>query len=181
MKLLSYNGIATNAWTRFADGLPGYEVSAPGFKYNMTDMDAALGLPQLPLLEERWTQRERLWLAYNQCLTELANYSAAGSRPRKSTRLSSLHSAVATGKVSVGRQQILAAMEAENIGVGIHYEPVHAQPFYRQKFGYRDADFPNATYIGERTISLPLTAGMTEDDVSDVCRAFARILRYYAA
>jgi dTDP-4-amino-4,6-dideoxygalactose transaminase len=72
-------------------------------------------------------------------------------------------------------------MEAENIGVGVHYNPVHAQPFYRKYLGCRDADFPNATYIGERTISLPLSAGMTEGDVSDVCDAFTRILRYYAA
>src|ERR1035441_6352843 len=71
VKLLSYNGIATNTWTRFAEGLPGYEVMAAGFKYNMTDMEAALGLPQIPLLDERWKRRERLWLAYNQRLDGL--------------------------------------------------------------------------------------------------------------
>jgi dTDP-4-amino-4,6-dideoxygalactose transaminase len=72
-------------------------------------------------------------------------------------------------------------MEAENIGVGIHYEPVHAQPYYRERLGYRDVDLPNSSYIGERTISLPLSAGMTEEDVSDVCVALGRILRYYPA
>ena len=69
----------------------------------------------------------------------------------------------------------------ENIGVGIPYEPVHVQPFYRRTFADDDASFPNASYIGERTISLPLTAGMTEEDVSDVCTAVARILSYYTA
>jgi len=83
-------------------------------------------------------------------------------------------------ELSVGRQQIVAAME-ENIGVGIPYEPVHVQPFYSRTFADDDASFPNASYIGERTISLPLTAGMTEEDVSDVCTAVARILSYYTA
>jgi perosamine synthetase len=84
-------------------------------------------------------------------------------------------------KLSATRQQIVAAMEAENIGVGIHYEPVHTQPFFTERFGRHDARYPNVTYIGERTISLPLSAGMSLEDVADVCRAIARILRFYAA
>jgi perosamine synthetase len=82
-------------------------------------------------------------------------------------------------KLSVGRQRIVLAMETENIGVGIHYEPVHAQPFWIERFGSHDGEFPNATFIGERTISLPLSTGMTEDDVADVCDAFRTILGYY--
>ena len=74
----------------------------------------------------------------------------------------------------------MAAMEAENIGVGIHYEPVHSQPAYKERLAYGDADLPNASCIGQRTISLPLNAGMTEGDVSDACTALARILSYYA-
>jgi dTDP-4-amino-4,6-dideoxygalactose transaminase len=181
VKLLSYNGIATNAWTRFVTEHPGYEVSAPGFKYNMTDVDAALGLPQVPLLEERWRQRERLWSAYNEKLNELPLRLPETPDPGNRHACHLYTPLLRLEDLSVGRRQIVDAMEAEHIGVGVHYEPVHAQPFYMQKYAYRDHDFPNATYIGERTISLPLTAGMTLDDVSDVCRAFARILRYYAA
>ena len=181
IKLLSYNGVATNTWTRFAEGVSGYEVIAAGFKYNMTDMEAALGLPQIPLLEERWKQRELLWLAYNQqleglslTLPEMGN-SESRDAYHLYTPLLQLEG------LTVGRQQIVAAMGAENIGVGVHYEPVHTQPYYREQLGYRDADLPNSSYIGKRTISLPLSARMTEDDVSDVCSALARILRYFAA
>ena len=180
VKLLSYNGIATNSWTRFAGNTAGYEIVAPGFKYNMTDMEAALGLPQLPLLEERWAQRGRLWFAYNQSLEGLPVALPEMGEPASRHAYHLYTPLLRLEKLSVGRQQIVAAMEAENIGVGLHYEPVHAQPYYREHFGYSDADFPNASYIGKRTISLPLTAGMTEDDVSDVCTAFARTLRYYA-
>jgi dTDP-4-amino-4,6-dideoxygalactose transaminase len=181
VKLLSYNGIATNTWTRFAEGMPGYEVMAAGFKYNMTDMEAALGLPQIPLLDERWKRRERLWLAYNQRLDGLPLIVPEPGDPANRHAYHLYTPLLLLEKLSVGRHQIVAAMEAENIGVGIHYEPVHAQPFYNDYLGYRDVDLPNASYIGERTISLPLSAGMTENDVSDVCTALARVLHHFAA
>jgi dTDP-4-amino-4,6-dideoxygalactose transaminase len=181
VKLLSYNGIATNTWTRFADGVPGYEVIAAGFKYYMTDMEAALGLPQLPLLEERRAHRERLWFTYNKHLEGLPVVvpQSAAVETRHAYHLYT--PLLQLEKLSVERHHIVAAMAAENIGVGVHYEPVHAQPYYRERLGYRDVDLPNSSYIGERTISLPLSAGMTEEDVADVCAALWRILRYYAA
>jgi len=181
VKLLSYNGIATNTWARFSEGSPGYEVIAAGFKYNMTDMEAALGLPQLPLLEERWAQRERLWFACNEKLRDLPLSLPKPGDPESRHAYHLYTPLLQLERLSVGRQQIVAAMEAENIGVGIHYEPVHAQPFYKERFGGLHADLPNSTYVGERTISLPLSAGMTDDDVSDVCLAFTRILQYYSA
>jgi len=181
VKLLSYNGIATNTWTRFAEGLPGYEVIAAGYKYNMTDMEAALGLPQLPLLEERWARRERLWRAYDEKLKDSPVSLPAPVHPESRHAFHLYTPLLQLDELTVGRRQIVAAMEAENIGVGIHYEPVHAQPFYRKHLGCLDADYPNATYIGERTISLPLSAGMSEDDIGDVCSAFTRILRHYSA
>jgi len=181
VKLLSYNGVATSAWTRFTGEVAGYEVRAAGFKYNMTDMEAALALPQLPLLEERWAQRRRLWQAYDEELSDLPLTlpSLGADENRHACHLYTplLH----LEKLTADRQQIVAAMEAENIGVGIHYEPVHTQPFFTERFGRDDAKLPNATFIGDRTISLPLSAGMNEADVADVCRALRRILRHYGA
>jgi dTDP-4-amino-4,6-dideoxygalactose transaminase len=181
VKLLSYNGIARNTWTRFADRVPGYEVIAAGYKYHMTDMEAALGLPQLPLLEERRGQRERLWFAYDKNLAGLLVVlpQRAAVETRHAYHLYT--PLLQLEKLTVNRHQIVAAMEAENIGVGVHYEPVHSQPYYRERLGYSDVDLPNSSYIGERTISLPLSARMTQDDVVDVCAALGRILRYYEA
>jgi dTDP-4-amino-4,6-dideoxygalactose transaminase len=181
VKLLSYNGVATSAWTRFAGDVAGYEVLAAGYKYNMTDMEAALGLPQLPHLEERWAARQRLWSVYNDQLgalpVVLPDTGDAANRHAYHlyTPLLQLE------KLTVKRAKIVAAMEAEHIGVGIHYDPVHVQPFWIERFGRREGEFPNATFIGERTISLPLSAGMTESDIVEVCTAFGRILHYYAA
>jgi dTDP-4-amino-4,6-dideoxygalactose transaminase len=180
IKLLSYNGVATSAWTRFAGDVAGYEVLAAGYKYNMTDMEASLGLPQLPFLEERRAKREQLWRTYDDGLKGLPVILPAIGDIENRHAYHLYTPLLQLEKLSVGRQQIVAAMETENIGVGIHYEPVHVQPFWIERFGKRDGDFPNATYIGERTISLPLSARMTHQDVADVCQALGRIVRYYA-
>ena len=83
-------------------------------------------------------------------------------------------------KLGVDRQAIIAALDAENISVGIHYIPVHQHPYYRRQFGFVDSDFPNAWFVGERTISLPLSSAMSTQDVDDVATALTRIFRYYA-
>lgn len=180
VKLLSYNGVATSAWTRFAGAVTGYEVLAAGYKYNMTDMEAALGLPQLPLLEERWARRERLWRTYDRQLRSLPLVlpEVGDNDSRHAYHLYA--PLLQLEELTVDRHRIVAAMEAERIGVGIHYEPLHTQPFFTERFGRHDDAFPNATFIGKRTLSLPLSAGMSDDDIEDVCTALARILRYYA-
>ena len=97
---------------------------AAGYKYNMTDMEAALGLPQLPLLEERWARREKLWHLYDEKLKDVARVCRRSRRPKTGTP-TTLHAIAGVGEAVGGSRQIVAAMEAENIGVGIHYQPVH--------------------------------------------------------
>jgi dTDP-4-amino-4,6-dideoxygalactose transaminase len=181
VKVLSLHGMTADAWSRFVGGPTGYEVVEAGFKYNMTDVAASLALPQLAAVEENWKRRECIWEGYNERLQELPlqlpTAPEAGSRHAYHlyTPLLELQD------LQVSRQKIVAALDAENIGVGIHYIPVHQHPYYRQRFGFVDSDFPNATFVGERTISIPLSAGMSEQDVSDVAVALARIFRYYRA
>ncbi|HZP21905.1 MAG TPA: DegT/DnrJ/EryC1/StrS family aminotransferase [Terriglobales bacterium] len=181
VKVLSLHGMTADAWSRFVGGPSGYEVVDAGFKYNMTDLAAALALSQLEKVDEHWRRRAELWLAYDQRLAglplQLPAPTQAGSRHacHLYTPLLQLEQIGAT------REQIIAALDAENIGVGIHYVSVHRQPYYRQRFGFRDADFPNATSVGERTLSLPLSAAMSEQDVDDVAAALRRIFRHYKA
>ena len=181
VKILSLHGMTADAWSRFVGGPTGYEVIAAGFKYNMTDLAASLGLPQLTTIEERWRQREQIWRAYTERLKQLPLVlpppSAAGSRHAYHLFTPLL----VLDELAVDRQTIIAALDAENIGVGIHYVPVHQHPYYRQQFGFVDSDFPNASFVGERTISLPLSSAMSEQDVDDMATALARIFRYYAA
>ncbi len=179
-KVLSLHGMTADAWSRFVGGPSGYEVIEAGFKYNMTDLAAALGLPQLAKIEEHWRQRERVWSQYSQLLRELPlSLPATDSESRHAYHLYT--PILLLEELRVGRREIIAALEAENIGVGIHYVPVHQHPYYRQQFGFADSDFPNATFVGERTLSLPLSPAMSEQDVADVVTALTRICRYYAA
>jgi dTDP-4-amino-4,6-dideoxygalactose transaminase len=176
VKILSLHGMTADAWSRFVGGPTGYEVIAAGFKYNMTDLAASLGLPQLATIEERWQQREQIWLAYLDRLKQLPPVlpppTGAGSRH-------AYHLFTPLLEVACDRQTIIAALDAENIGVGIHYIPVHQHPYYRQQFGFVDADFPNASFVGAHTISLPLSSAMSVQDVDDMARALMRIFRYY--
>ena len=167
VKVLSLHGMTADAWTRFVGGPTGYEVIAAGFKYNMTDLAAALGLPQLATIEQRWRRREQIGSRYTERLRDFHCWCRRRPPPGRGMPIT-VHSTSCVGRVGVDRQAIIAALDAENIGVGIHYVPVHQHPYYRQQFGFVDSDFPNASFVGERTISLPLSPAMSIQDVDDV-------------
>ena len=181
VKVLSLHGMTADAWSRFVGGPVGYEVVAAGYKYNMTDMAAALGLPQLAKIDEHWRQRQQIWSLYNERLKGLPLLLPRSTEPGSRHAYHLYTPLLMLEELRVGREKIIVALEAENIGVGIHYISVHQHPYYRQQFGFVDADFPNATFVGERTLSLPLSPAMSEQDVSDVVSAITRIFRYYAA
>jgi dTDP-4-amino-4,6-dideoxygalactose transaminase len=171
--------MTADAWSRFTGGPTGYEVVDAGFKYNMTDLAASLALPQLHAVEENWKRRELVWQMYNERLSGLPLQLPAPPDPNSRHAYHLYTPLLKLNEIAVGRDKIVAAVDADGIGVGIHYVPVHQHPYYRQHFGLRDSDFPNASRVGERTISLPLTPAMSEQDVADVASALSRILRYY--
>jgi len=179
VKVLSLHGMTADAWSRFVGGPTGYEVVEAGFKYNMTDVAAALALPQLETLEEHWKKRERIWQAYNQRLRELPLLLPPATEGPSRHAYHLYTPLLSLQEIGVSRDKIIAALDAENIGVGIHYVPVHQQPYYRKWYGFADTDFPAAAFVGERTISLPLSPDMSDQDVDDVAHALARIFRYY--
>ncbi len=181
VKVLSLHGMTADAWSRFVGGPTGYEVVAAGFKYNMTDVAAAIALPQMEHVEAQWARREQIWQAYNQRLSGLPLQLPAAVEAGSRHAYHLYTPLLLLEEIGAPREKIIAALDAENIGVGIHYVPVHQHPYYRDRFGFTDSDFPNATFVGERTISLPLSPAMTESDVDDVTTALTRIFRYYKA
>jgi len=181
VKVLSLHGMTADAWSRFVGGPTGYEVVEAGFKYNMTDVAAALALPQIDTVNEFCKRREQVWQAYNERLRVLPLELPADLEGDSRHAYHLYTPLLKLDALSAGRDQVIAALDAENIGVGIHYVPVHQHPYYRQHFYYQDSDFPNATFVGERTLSLPLSPSMSEQDVTDVVTALTRIFRYYKA
>lgn len=176
-KVLALHGMSKDAWKRFSDeGYRHYQIVEAGFKYNMMDLQAAIGLHQLDRLEANWLRRERAWATYRDALANLPLVQP--SDPAADTRhayhlYTVLVDDVAAG---IGRDAFLEGMTAHGIGVGVHYLSIPEHPFYQERFGWEPEDYPNAMRIGRQTVSLPLSARMTEDDLADVIEAVHRVL-----
>ena len=177
IKRLALHGLSADAWSRFSDqGFKHYEVVEPGFKYNMMDLQAALGIHQLARVEENLERRERVWEAYDEAFADLPVFCPAA--PEAGTRHARhLYTPlVDLDAVSLTRDDLLTSLHRQNIGTGVHYRALHLHPYYRDAFGYQLGDFPNAEWISERTLSLPLSPKLTEEDVADVVSALRRAL-----
>ena len=181
VRLLSLHGMTADAWTRSSRPSAEYGVVAAGFKANMTDLEASLGLAQLRAVEQRWKRRRELWDLYNERLEDLPLHLPApiGPDTRHAHHLYSI--VLDMEKLKVSRREFAAALHAEHVGSGIHYIPVHMHAYYRRRFGFRPSDFPNATWIGNRTLSLPIAADLSNEDVSDVAYALEKLSTYFAS
>jgi dTDP-4-amino-4,6-dideoxygalactose transaminase len=176
LKTLALHGMTADAWRRYGDqGFVHYEVVEPGFKYNLTDLAASIGLHQLTGLETRWQRRREIWTFYQDELGALPLHLPAPEAPGTRHALHLFTCLVDDTKTSVTRDQVLARLHALRIGAGVHYRAVHEHPFYRRVYGARTGKLPNAEWVGARTFSLPLTGGMTPEDAADVVRALRQI------
>jgi len=175
------HGISRDAWKRYsAEGSWYYEVTMRGFKYNMTDINAALGLHQLARIEEFQERRLQLVAAYDRLLACVPGVL----RPQPPSYGESAWHLYCIGidedAVSCTRNEVIQQLAADNIGTSVHFIPVHHHPFYQERLGWSRGDFPNATRLYERAISLPLFPSMTDDDVTAVARSLERILSEHA-
>ncbi len=172
IRMYALHGMSVDAWKRFADdGYRHYEVVLPGFKYNMTDLQAALGIHQLGRVAQGAARRREIWARYDEAFEGLPLLRPAASEPN-TTHARHLYTVLLnTEGIRKTRDQVLNELIGLNIGTGVHYRPLHLHRYYREAFGYRRGCFPNAEYIGDRTLSLPLSAKLTDADVSDVIAA----------
>ena len=177
LKILALHGMSKDAWKRFTDeGYKHYQVVECGFKYNMMDIQAALGIHQLRRVEANWRRRQEIWQIYQRAFQDLPLTLPAP--PEEGTRHAyHLYTVlVDSEKAGVSRDAFMGAMTAENVGVGVHYRSIPVQPYYAERFGWKPEDYPNSVSIGEQTVSLPLSAKLTDEDVHDVIQAVRKIL-----
>jgi dTDP-4-amino-4,6-dideoxygalactose transaminase len=177
LRILSLHGVSADAWKRFrADGPAHVQVVEPGFKYNMADVQAALGLRQLDKIDAWHRRREELWAFYDRELAGLPLLTPPPPEPgcRHARHLYTV--LVDDTRTKVTRDALREALKARKIGTGLHYVALHLQPYYVRAFGYRRGDFPNAEFISDQTLSLPLTPAMTDADAQDVARALKEAL-----
>jgi dTDP-4-amino-4,6-dideoxygalactose transaminase len=174
---LALHGLSLGAWQRFSDeGFRHYEVVRPGFKYNMTDVQASVGLHQLPRLDQWIERRAQLWSRYDEMLAGLPLETPPPAEPH-TRHARHLYQVLVESSAPLSRDQLLDGLTAHNIGAGVHYRGVHLHPYYRDKYRLSPGDLPVASSISERTLSLPLGPNVTEADQDDVVAALVELLR----
>lgn len=172
VRTLALHGLTRDAWHRFGDqGYKHYDVVECGFKYNMTDMQAALGLHQLSRVESNWSRRQEIWNAYSSAFADLP-VVVPSPEHKESRHAYHLYTLLINEKsCGVTRDEFVRGMQRRNIGVGVHYLSIPEHPYYQARFGWKPEQFPAAMRIGRQTVSIPLAANLDASDVADVADA----------
>ena len=176
-RVLALHGMSKDAWHRFGDkGYKHYQVVECGFKYNMMDLQAAIGLHQLARVEESWRRREAIWGIYERELAALPLERPAA--PAEGTRHAYHLYTVLVDEDACGitRDGFLDAMNERRIGTGVHYLSIAEHPYYQQRFGWRPEEWPHAMRIGRQTVSLPISPKLTDAEVSRVVEAIGAVV-----
>jgi dTDP-4-amino-4,6-dideoxygalactose transaminase len=177
IKILALHGMSKDAWQRFSDeGYKHYYVVECGYKYNMMDIQAAIGIHQLRRIQKNWERRQEIWATYQKAFADLPLTLPA--EPDEGTRHAyHLYTIlIDLERTNLTRDQFIADMTAENIGVGVHYQSIPVHPYYQERLGWRPEDYPHSLRIGQQTVSLPLSPKLTDHDVTDVVRAVHKVL-----
>jgi len=177
------HGLSKHAWQRYSSRkLLLSDALVPGYKYNMPDLSAALGIHQLKRQEEFLVIREKYARLYDEAFRSLPGVCLQPRPTDLETNRHALHLYVLIldpEQFKVSRNEILAALMAENIGAALHYRAVHTHPYYQETWGYQHDDYPIAAHVGDNILSLPLTPGMTQQDVDDVITGVYKVLKAY--
>jgi dTDP-4-amino-4,6-dideoxygalactose transaminase len=179
-RLMALHGMSRDAWKRYTSaGSWYYEIVYPGFKYNMTDIQASLGLVQLTKIEKMQAIRSRYAAMYNEAFASLPEIRVPVVRPEVEHAWHLYVIQIDPQALAIDRAQFIEALRAENIGTSVHFIPVHLHPYYRETFGYQRGDYPIAEAVYDRIISLPLYPKMTEADVQSVIAAVRRVVAHH--
>jgi perosamine synthetase len=174
------HGISSDARQRQSAGQWHYEMVLLGFNYRLADIACALGIQQLGKLEANLARRRQVAARYTAAFRSLAGVIPPQVRSETVPAWHLYPIRLDLGRLSAGRGEVFRALRAENIGVNVHYIPVHLHPYYRDRFGYRGGEYPAAEAAYERLISLPMFHGMSDQDVEDVIAAVKKVCSAYS-
>jgi perosamine synthetase len=171
-RVMSLHGISHDAWKRYAtDGSWRYEVVAPGFKYNITDIAAALGLVQLSRLDAMQDRRRRIAARYTEAFADVDALEPPTVREDRTSAWQLYILRLHLGALRCDRAAMIEELKARGIGTSVHFIPLHLHPYWRDTYRLRPDQFPIATHEYERVISLPIYSAMSDDDVTAVIDA----------
>lgn len=176
-RIWSLHGMSRDAWNRYgAKGSWFYEVVRPGFKYNLTDIGAALGLVQLRKLDAFQARRREIARRYTEAFSRLEELTLPASRPEVEHAWHLYVIRLNPGALRITREQFIEEMRERRIGTSVHFIPVHTHPYYRDRYGFKPEEFPVAHAEFQRIVSLPLNPRMSDRDVEDVIEAVADVV-----
>lgn len=177
MRMLSLHGISHDAWNRYsAEGSWYYEILCPGFKYNLTDLAASLGIEQLKQCDEFYERRRQIAAAYDNGFADLSEIKTPVCRPGVQHAWHLYVIQLEPERLRIDRRNFIEALREKNVGTSVHFIPLHCHPYYRNTFGYQPEDFVNASAVYERIVSLPIYPKMSDEDVEDVIESVRSII-----
>jgi dTDP-4-amino-4,6-dideoxygalactose transaminase len=176
MRLMSLHGLSQDAWERYSGGRSwDYRILAPGYKYNLTDIAAAIGVAQLARAETLRLDRERVALRYREALADVDEIElpAVGADRIHSWHLFAIR--LRLDRFRIDRNDFLDALRERGVGFSEHWRPLHLHPYYSETYGWSPEEFPQATAVWERLVSLPIFPGMTSEEIDWVVRSVSEI------
>ncbi len=180
IRILSLHGMSKDAWKRYSkDGFTHYDILYPGYKYNMFDIQASLVLHQLKKIDYFWNFRKRYVEKYNEAFNKIEQLKTIKIMPDIKHAYHLYAIILKTELLQCTRDEFLSELQKLNIGVSVHFTALHLHPFYRDTYGYKRGDFPNAEYASDRLMSLPLFPSMTDKDVEYVISAVIYLINKY--
>ena len=181
-RIMALHGISKDAWKRYtAEGSWYYEIIAPGYKYNMTDIAAGMGLAQLAKAEHMALRRQEIAGRYNQAFSNMPQVQVPHDRSDCQHAWHLYMLRLNLDQWRIDRAQFYEEMKQRNIGISVHFIPLHLHPYYRETYGYRPEDFPVAYREYQREISLPIFSKMSDQDVQDVIDAVLEIVAQHGS
>jgi dTDP-4-amino-4,6-dideoxygalactose transaminase len=176
-RIWSLHGMSQDAWKRYGDkGSWYYEVVCPGFKYNMPDISAAIGIQQLKKLNQFQTRRGEIVARYHKAFSQFEGLELPVEKHGVNHAWHLYVIRLNLDHLKISRNQFIEELKSRNIGTSVHFIPIHLHPYYRDKYGYKPEDFPIAYQEYQRIISLPLYPKMTDQDAEDVIEAVGQVI-----
>jgi len=178
IKRLALHGMSKDAWNRFSDkGYQHYLVEEIGYKYNMMDLQAAIGIHQLNKVDAHWKRREEIWNHFNDELKDFPVTLPASIEADTKHAYHLYTILIGEDQTGVSRNNFIIKLHKKNIGTGVHYLSIPEHPIYQQRYNWSTKDYPNAMKIGQETVSLPLSPKLTDEDVCAVVEAVKGVFR----
>ena len=180
MRILSLHGMSKNAWNRYSkEGSWYYEIVAPGYKYNLTDIAAAIGLVQLSRRGKLLKKRQKIAQVYRDAFQGMEELTPLKLLSYGSMAWHLFVIKLNLEKLSIDRNRFISELNDRNIGSSVHFIPLHLHPYWKEAYGLKESDFPTASAIYKQIISLPIFPDMADEDAGDVVSAVKDIVSCY--